>query len=432
MRVVDLIEKTKRQTPLTRDELVWLIQGITSGTIPDYQTAAWLMAVVLRGMSAQETVWLTEAMAGSGERLHLASHGISAVDKHSTGGVGDKTTLVLGPMLAAADLTVAKMSGRGLGFTGGTLDKLESIPGCTVELTPDQFIRQAQDIGLVVASQSPTMAPADGKLYALRDVTGTIDSIPLIASSIMSKKIASGASALVLDVKTGGGAFMTSLEDAQALASAMVDIGSKAGIRVAAVLSSMRQPLGLAIGNALEVQEAIDTLSGQGPPDVLQLCVELGVQLLRLASTTSDRAEASRRLLKTIDDGSALRKFRAMVEAQGGNVSALEVGSTLLPTAKVHTLVRSAQRGFVHAIDARALGLSAVSLGAGRAKKEDPIDHAAGIVLHVKVGDTIDIGQPLATLHGSGNLADAERQVLLAFKVGEAPLVSEPLILQCI
>ncbi len=432
MRMVDLIEKTKRRASLTNDEIRWIVTGATDATIPDYQLAAWLMAVVLKGLTGDETSSLTEAMVQSGERLNLAAHGIHAVDKHSSGGVGDKTTLVLAPMLAAAGATVAKMSGRGLGFTGGTLDKLESIPGLRVERTTREFIEQARDIGLVIAGQSPTMAPADAKLYALRDVTGTVDSIPLIAASIMSKKIAAGASTLVLDVKCGGGAFLPGQHGAHVLATTMVDIGRHAGLQVAAIISSMDQPLGRAIGNALEVREAVETLKGAGPDDLLELSLELGAKLLKISGQAETGAEGKEKLRRTISDGTAFHCFSRMVAAQGGDASTIEGGDVRLPGASVQIPVIATMEGFVTNIAARELGVGSVLLGAGRAKKGDAIDHAAGFVLAARLGDAVRPGQTLATVHASTEDAarDGERAVRSAYRIGPERARAVPLIFE--
>ncbi len=386
MNAVDLISRKREGAAHTDEELEFLVQGVTAGSIPDYQTAAWLMAVCWRGMTGQETSALTMAMARTGQMLALKERWPNVVDKHSTGGVGDKTTLVLAPMLAAAGARVAKMSGRGLGFSGGTVDKLESIPGMKLDLSSEAFVTQVGRIGLAISGQSADLAPADGKLYALRDVTATIQSIPLIASSVMSKKLALGASRLVLDVKVGAGAFMKTVEDARALARAMVDIGNSAGTETVAVLSEMSQPEGFAVGNALEVREAIATLRGDGPEDLLEVCLMLGRQL---------RVE---NLEGTIASGKALNCFREMVAAQGGDVRCVDEPDRL-PTAAIVRDLSSTESGYVSAIDAECVARAALALGAGRAKKGDPIDPAVGVLLKVKVGDHVSNGQCLAELH---------------------------------
>ena len=422
LNAVRLIERTKRRQALMPGELRALIDGYVRAEIADYQMAAWLMAACLNGLSEQETVALTDALVASGRRLDLRGMGIDAVDKHSTGGIGDKTTLVLVPLVAAAGLTVAKMSGRGLGFTGGTLDKLESIPGMRVDLSVEEFVRQAQQVGLVVAGQTAELAPGDGKLYALRDVTGTVDSIPLIAASVMSKKIAAGASAVILDVKTGGGAFMEQPEQARVLARTMLDIGRAAGLRVGAAISWMDQPLGRAIGNALEVVEAAETLRGGGPADLLELCLRLGSELMLLAGRETDEAAARSRLERARDSGAAFERLKAMVAAQGGDQRVLD-DLAKLPNAPVRLPVHSPRAGYVQAIAARELGFAAVRLGAGRARKGDRIDHATGLVLDRKVGDRVAVGGTLATVHArtETDAVGAGAAVKEAFSVGDMP-----------
>lgn len=428
-QMLDLIERTKRRRPLTADEFHWLVNAYVAGELPDYQVSAWLMAVVLNGLQADETIALTAALAGSGRRLDLAAHGLAAADKHSTGGIGDKTTLVMAPLVAALGLPVAKMSGRGLGFTGGTLDKLEAVPGLRVDLSSDQFIHQAQTIGLVIAGQSADLAPGDGKLYALRDVTGTVDSIPLIAASVMSKKIVAGARFVVLDVKMGDGAFMERPEAARELAQTMLEIGKAAGLRIAAALSWMDQPLGLAIGNALEVAEAVQTLRGGGPADLRELCLRLRVELLRLSGIETDATVARHRLEAALASGAALEKLQAMVEAQGGDPRTLEALHRL-PQAPVQLPVYADASGYVHAIAARSLGYAAIALGAGRTRKGEPIDHATGFVLHVKVGTRVAPGDLLATVHA--RTAPAAEQavagVRAAYTLGAAAPSPRPLI----
>ncbi len=428
-----LIEKTKRRLPLSPDELRWLVGSYVREEIPDYQVAAWLMAVCLNGMTTGETVALTDALVATGARLDLRAQGIEAVDKHSTGGIGDKTTLVLGPLVAAAGLTVAKMSGRGLGFTGGTLDKLESIPGLRVDLSIDDFLRQAREIGLVIAGQTADLAPGDGKLYALRDVTATVDSIPLIAASVMSKKIAAGASSVILDVKTGGGAFMEQPEQARQLAQTMLAIGKAAGLRVAAAITWMDQPLGLAIGNALEVAEAVATLRGQGPDDLRELCLRLGTELLLLAGAESEAAAARSRLEEALTSGASLEKLQAMVAAQGGDPRVMD-DPRLLPQAPVQISAPARRDGYIQAIAARDLGYAAIALGAGRSRKGEQIDHATGFVLHAKVGTPVAAGQPLATVHARTAEA-AERAVAAvgaAFALDDNAPPPRPLVAEVI
>ncbi len=416
-RPLDLIVAKREGREHTGPELRSLVDGYVAGEVPDYQMAAWLMAVCWRGMTPRETADLTLAMADSGERLDLEDlpH---TVDKHSTGGVGDKTTLVLAPLLASLGATVAKMSGRGLGHTGGTVDKLESIPGFGVDLGEERFRRQARDIGVVVTGQSKDLAPADGLIYALRDVTGTVESLPLIASSIMSKKLAGGASSIVLDVKLGSGAFMQSEEDATRLALAMTDIGRHAGRDVTAVLSRMSEPLGLAVGNAVEVNEAIDCLRGGGPADLRELCVVLAAQVLGRTGLPSSREDVERAL----DDGSAYERFERWVAAQGGDLSALG-GLELAPDQE---LVRSPRAGVVAELEARAIGEASGLLGGGRTRKGESVDHGVGVLLHAKVGDPVAEGEPLATLlhRGGRGLEEARRRVSAAARIAGA---AEPL-----
>jgi pyrimidine-nucleoside phosphorylase len=415
MRAVDLIVKKRDGLELSPDEISFFIRGFTGGEIPDYQAAAWAMAIVLRGMSPAETYALTLALAESGDRLDLTGVVPIAVDKHSTGGVGDKTTLVVEPIVAASGVPVGKMSGRGLGFSGGTLDKMESIPGFRIELTTQQFLEQLRRVGLVLCGQTGELAPADGKLYALRDVTGTVPSIPLIASSVMSKKIAAGAQAIVLDVKVGVGAFMPTAAEGARLARLMVDIGRRAKRRVVALLSDMNQPLGCAVGNALEVREALDTLRGGGPPDFREHCLHVASHMLRIAGR-ADTLRAARALaVEALDGGAALGKFRALVAAQGGDPRAVDQPD-LLPKAPVVEHVMAAQSGFLAQADARIIGMTAVALGAGRARKGDPIDPSVGVVVHAKVGDRVTAGMPLCTVHAS----DAAKAQAAIEQVGPA------------
>jgi pyrimidine-nucleoside phosphorylase len=403
MRAVDILEKKRDGIELSRDEIGFFVDGYTRGDIPDYQAAAFLMAVFLRGMSRSETVDLTLAMAHSGEVLDLSDITEYAVDKHSSGGVGDKTTLVVLPLVASCGVPVAKMSGRGLGFSGGTLDKLESINGYRVDLGADEFRRLARQNGIVLSGQSVALAPADGKLYALRDVTATVPSLPLIASSIMSKKIAAGANGIVLDVKMGRGAFMPTLDDARELAKIMVEIGADAGRDVVAIISDMNQPLGEAVGNALEVEEAVETLRGAGPADLREHCLAIAGHMLRLAGRGqrwTDAAEARGLLEKQLDSGGALAKFRLLVEAQGGDVSVVDDLSKL-PHSRIQQAYTAKQSGSISQVDALAIAHAAFELGAGREKKGDPIDLAVGVKVHVKVGSRVKEGDTLVTIYAN-------------------------------
>lgn len=414
-RVVDLITKKRDGGSLTADEINWFIKSFTAGDVPDYQTAALAMAIYFRGMSPRETSDLTLAMAHSGDVLDLSDVAPVVVDKHSTGGVGDKTTLVVEPLVACCGLPVGKMSGRGLGYSGGTLDKMESFSGWHFNLTTEEFKAQLSKIGLVLAGQSADLAPADGKLYALRDVTGTVPSIPLIASSVMSKKIAAGAHAIVLDVKAGNGAFMPTVKDATELARTMVKIGKHVGRKVVALISDMNQPLGFAVGNALEVREALETLRGGGPADFREHCLHVAAHLLVLGKQFKSQAAARATCEAALAEGRALAKFRELVVAQGGDGSQVD-DPTLLPAASIIETVDAPKNGYLREINAREIGLAAVSLGAGRMKKGDPIDLAVGVVVHHKVGDRVEKGQRLFTIHANdaGKLAEARERVLKA------------------
>lgn len=407
MRMVDLITKKRDGVELTKEEIDFFIQGYTDGTIPDYQMSAMAMAIYFKGMTSEERANLTMAMVHSGDVIDLSGiHGIK-VDKHSTGGVGDTTTLVLAPLVAAIGVPVAKMSGRGLGHTGGTIDKLESVQGFHVEIENDEFLDLVNRNGVAVIGQSGNLTPADKKLYGLRDVTGTVNSIPLIASSIMSKKIAAGADAIVLDVKTGDGAFMKDMDDARELAACMVDIGNRVGRRTVAILSDMSQPLGYAIGNALEVKEAIDTLRGEGPEDLAELCLTLGGHMAVLAGVAKTHEEARAMLEQAMVSGKAIEKFKIFLSAQGGDASVVD-DPTKLPTAAYQIEVPAKEAGYVTKIAAENVGLAAMILGAGRATKESDIDLAVGIVLHKKIGDAVKVGESLATIHAnSADVANA-------------------------
>lgn len=429
MRAYDVIYKKRMGQELTSEEIKFLVEGFTSGEIPDYQMSAWAMAVCLRGMTPRETADLTLAMAHSGDVIDLSAIRGVKVDKHSTGGVGDKVSLVLVPLVAACGAPVAKMSGRGLGHTGGTLDKLEAIPGLQIERTPQQFIDQVNSIGCAVVGQSGNLVPADKKLYALRDVTATVDSIPLIASSIMSKKIAGGADAIVLDVKTGSGAFMHSLDDSFRLAEAMVAIGREVGREVAAFVSDMDQPLGFAVGNALEVTEAIETLRGFGPRDLEEVCLQLGSQMLRLAGVAPDAAAARKALTRALHAGHGLNKLIEMVEAQGGDASFIRQ-PVKLPRAARLVLLPAPAAGYVQQIEALEVGVAAMLLGAGRETKESPIDQAVGIVMKKKVGDRVEAGEALAELHvnSEARLAEAMERLQAAYRIGAEQPAPRPLI----
>ncbi|WMM88691.1 pyrimidine-nucleoside phosphorylase [Heyndrickxia coagulans] len=400
MRMIDIIEKKRNGKELATEEINFFVKGYTEGTIPDYQASALAMAIYFQDMSDREIADLTMAMIHSGETLDLSAiHGIK-VDKHSTGGVGDTTTLVLAPLVAALGVPVAKMSGRGLGHTGGTIDKLESIQGFHVEITTDQFIDLVNREKVAVIGQTADLAPADKKLYALRDVTATVDSIPLIASSIMSKKIAAGADAIVLDVTTGAGAFMKKEEDAIRLAETMVRIGNHVGRKTMAVISDMSQPLGYAIGNALEVKEAIDTLKGEGPDDLTELVLALGSQMVVLAGKATTLEEARKMLKEAIASGAGLEKFKKFVANQGGDPSVIDHPEKL-PQAKYAIDLPAKTSGYVSKMVADQIGVAAMMLGAGRATKEDKIDFAVGIVLRKKVGDRVEAGEPLATIYAN-------------------------------
>ena len=428
MRAVDIIIKKRDKGELTREEIEFFVKGFTSGDVTDYQASAFAMAVVLNGMTAQETTDLTLAMARSGQMLDLSDVVDLAVDKHSSGGVGDKTSLAVLPIVASCGLPVGKMSGRGLGFSGGTLDKLESIPGYRVNLTIEEFKKQLKEKGVVLSGQSLDLAPADGKLYALRDVTGTVQSMPLIASSIMCKKLAGGANAIVLDVKTGLGAFMETLDEARVLADLMVDIGKLAGREVVALLSDMNQPLGCAVGNSLEFIEAIETLKGGGPKDFVEHCLHVSAHMLVLGKRAKDLAEGRALAEKSITNGSAFEKLKVLVQAQGGDVSYVD-DTSKFPRAKYVEVVKAPRSGNLSEVQARSVGEASVTLGAGRAKKSDPVDHAVGFIIHHKVGDKVEKGEPLFTIHANdeSKLAEAREVVLAAHSFSEQVVSPLPL-----
>jgi pyrimidine-nucleoside phosphorylase len=427
IRPAELIERKRNGGTHSAEELGELILGYARGEVPDYQLAAWCMAVYFRGLNGAETHALTDAMIASGETLDLgAAVGRRVVDKHSTGGVGDKTSIAVGPIVAACGVPFGKMSGRGLGHTGGTLDKLESIPGFRVELSTDQFISQVRDVGLAIVGQTADLVPADKRLYGLRDVTATVDIVPLIAASIMSKKLAAGADAIVLDVKVGDGAFMKSLEDAQILAESMLDLGRRAGRDVVCLLTDMDQPLGAAVGNALEIREAVATLRGEGPPDLTELVLEACAWLLSLSDLGVDVAEGRRRAEAAVADGSAYERFERWIRAQGGDPSV-----DVLPYSPVVRTVAAPRSGTVSRLGAIQVGIAALELGAGRRTKEDEIDHAVGVVCHAKRGRAVESGQTLAEVHARDD-ASAERAaaaVLAAYDLGDEPPREHPIVL---
>ncbi|PGT83739.1 pyrimidine-nucleoside phosphorylase [Bacillus sp. AFS040349] len=428
MRMVDLIEKKRDGKELTKEEIQHIIKGYTTGDIPDYQMSAFTMAVYFQGMTDNERAELTMAMVQSGDTIDLSEIQGIKVDKHSTGGVGDTTTLVLGPLVAAVGVPVAKMSGRGLGHTGGTIDKLESVPGFHVEIENKQFIELVNKNKIAVIGQSGNLTPADKSLYALRDVTATVNSIPLIASSIMSKKIAAGADAIVLDVKTGAGAFMKDLEESKDLAKAMVDIGNLVGRKTMAVISDMSQPLGYAIGNALEVKEAIDTLSGKGPKDLEELCLTLGSYMVYLAEKANSLEEARKMLVEVMENGEALTTLKTFLEAQGGDGSVVDQPEKL-PQAAYQFELEAKSDGYVSEIIADSVGTAAMLLGAGRATKESEIDLAVGLVLNKKIGDSVKQGESLVTIHSNEeNVEDVRKTLYKSITVSNEEVKAPELI----
>jgi pyrimidine-nucleoside phosphorylase len=427
IRPAELIQRKRDGQELPGEEIAELVLAYARDEVPDYQLAAFCMAVYFQGLSSAETFALTDAMVRSGERIDLgAALGRRVVDKHSTGGVGDKTTLAVGPIVAACGVPFGKMSGRGLGHTGGTLDKLEAIPGFRVELTTEEFVSQVQEVGLAIVGQTADLVPADKKLYALRDVTATVDNVSLIAASIMSKKIASGADAIVLDVKVGDGAFMKTLADAQVLAETMLALGQRAGRDVVCVLTDMDQPLGRAVGNALEVREALATVRGEGPPDFAELVLESSAHLLALSDLGVDRGEARSRAEQAVADGSAAAAYERWVRAQGGDPD-----EAALPAAPFIREVFAARGGHVQRLAALPVGLAALHLGAGRREKDDAIDHAVGVVCRKKVGDAVEEGEPLAEIHAADeqSAVDAAAEVLGAYELGDEPPRPRPIIL---
>jgi pyrimidine-nucleoside phosphorylase len=433
MRAYDIIYKKREGQKLNKEELKFLINGYVNGDIPDYQMSAWAMAVYFQGMDAEETADLTMLMAESGDMIDLSPIAGIKVDKHSTGGVGDTTTLILAPLVASAGIPVAKMSGRGLGHTGGTIDKLESIPDFNTSLSRDKFFDNVNQHGVAVVGQTGNLTPADKKLYALRDVTATVESIPLIASSIMSKKLAGGADAIILDVKTGSGAFMKDFADAKKLAEAMVAIGKEVGRDTAAYITDMNQPLGRAVGNALEVKEAIKTLQGEGPEDLTELCIELGAGMLQLAGKITDLEKGKEILRENLKNGKALAKFAEMITAQGGNAKVTE-DLSLLPTADSTFEVKAEKDGYVSEIKALDVGLAAMILGAGRENKESKIDLAVGLELQKKTSDQVSKGDVLAVIHynDSKNLEEAKKKLLEAFTITEVEKKKNKLIYEII
>ena len=429
MRMYDIILKKRANLPLSDKEIRFVIDGYVNGEIPDYQVSALLMTIVFNGMNARELGTLTLAMAQSGNMVDLSNIDGITVDKHSTGGVGDKTTLIIAPLVAACGGKVAKMSGRGLGHTGGTIDKMESIPNLKVSLEKDAFINQVNKIGLAVIGQSEGLAPADKKLYALRDVTGTVDSIHLIASSVMSKKLASGAQAILLDVKVGSGAFMKNIEDARELAKAMVDIGKENGRSVKAILTDMDRPLGHAIGNALEIHEVIDTLKGHGPEDLTHECIIMAAHMLVL-SHMCDYETALNRVQQALDSGAALERLRLMIEAQGGDSRVID-DDRVLTIGKFTYDVTSPQDGYITHMNTEQCGIASVMLGAGRTVKDGPIDYSAGIVMHKKTGDAVRMGERIATLYASDEslFTNAAQTYLAAITIGNtAPKVVDTIL----
>lgn len=429
MRMYDIILKKRANLPLTDEEIRFVIDGYVKGEIPDYQVSVLLMTIVFNGMNARELGTLTLAMAQSGNMVDLSNIDGITVDKHSTGGVGDKTTLIIAPLVAASGGKVAKMSGRGLGHTGGTIDKMESIPNLKVSLEQDAFINQVNKIGLAVIGQSEGLAPADKKLYALRDVTGTVDSIPLIASSVMSKKLASGAQAILLDVKVGSGAFMKNIEDARELAKAMVDIGKENGRSVKAILTDMDRPLGHAIGNALEIREVIDTLKGHGPEDLTHECIIMAAHMLVL-SHICDYETALSRVQEALDSGAALERLRMMIDAQDGDSRVID-DESLLAIGKFTYDVTAPQDGYITHMNTEQCGIASVMLGAGRTVKDGPIDYSAGILMHKKTGDSVTVGECIATLYASDEslLSNAAKTYLEAITFGEtAPIMADTIL----
>jgi pyrimidine-nucleoside phosphorylase len=429
MRAVDIIIKKRDGGTLGREEIGFFVTGVTNGTLPDYQASALLMAILVRGMSAEETAWLTDAMVHSGERVDLSAIPGPKVDKHSTGGVGDKTSLILAPLAAACGLVVPMMSGRGLGHTGGTLDKLEAIPGFRVGLSLDEMKAALASVGCAMIGQTAQIAPADKILYALRDVTGTVESIPLISASIMSKKIAEGIDALVLDVKTGSGAFMKTEADSRRLAESLVSIGNASGVRTEAIITAMETPLGRAVGNALEVVECFEVLKGRGPGDLTDVSVELTARMLVLGGAASDRPAAAKRVRQAIASGEGLERFRRIIERQGGDPRVVD-DYARLPSAPERHVITAPRAGFVTRLDAALVGRASVSLGAGRDRVADAVDPAVGILIKATVGDEVRAGDPILELHyrDAAKLQQAIGRAAEAVGIGDARPAERPLV----
>ena len=432
MRAVDVIIKKKNKQKLSKEEIHFIIDGYVKGTIPDFQVSSLLMAIVLNGLDKEEQAHLTMEMLESGEKIDLSSIDGICVDKHSTGGVGDKTTLVIAPIVASCGLKIAKMSGRGLGHTGGTLDKLESIPGFQINVTSEHFLKQVNEISIAVIGQTANITPADKKLYALRDVTGTVESTGLIASSIMSKKLASGANSILLDVKVGDGAFMKTLDDARTLARAMVDIGNSLNRKTVAVLTNMDEPLGEMVGNSLEVIEAIETLKGRGPKVLKDLCVDLSAELLLMTNKASNKEEAIKKVEESINNGSALEKFKEMIKYQGGNPLVVD-NYDLFPQAKNKIEVKAVKSGYIHKLEALEIGNAAMILGAGRENKDDVIDLGVGIQIHKRVGDYVLEDETLAVIYGNGkNESEASKMILEAYNINKDKTNKNKMILDLV
>ena len=429
VRIVDVIAAKRDGLALSREQIDFVVAGVTDGSLPDYQISALLMAIVLRGMTPEETWWLTDAMVRSGARVDLSDIPGIKVGKHSTGGVGDKTSIILAPLAASCGVVVPKMSGRGLGHTGGTLDKLESIPGFRISLSLDEFRRMLGEVGTSLIGQTPAIAPADKKLYALRDVTATIESIPLISASVMSKKLAEGANAVVLDVKVGRGAFMKREEDARRLAQSLVSIGALGGVRTEAFITRMDQPLGRAVGNALEIAECIETLKGRGPKDLEGLAVRIASRMVEIAGQAPDAASAERRVRAALASGAGLEKLRQVIRFQGGDASVVDDPAALPAAPHRHTLT-APRSGCLHALDAELVGRATVALGAGRNKVGDPVDHAVGAIVRARVGDTLRAGDPVLDLHyrDEATLAAALDLATRAIVIGDEPVPEPPLI----
>ncbi len=429
MNMYDIIEKKKHGFSLTNEEIGYFIKGFTDGSIPDYQASALMMAIYFKGMDYEETVNLTVHMRDSGDVVDLGDIGGVKVDKHSTGGVGDKTSLVLSPMLAACGLKVAKMSGRALGHTGGTIDKLEAIKGFKVELTKEEFVRIVNETGMAIISQSGDIAPADKKLYALRDVTATVDNLSLIASSIMSKKLAGGSDIICLDVKTGSGAFMQTLEESKALAEAMVKVGNGAGKKVSAIISDMDQPLGYAVGNSTELHEAVNSLKGNGPKDLMEVVYALGICLLTDGGIASTEEEARKMLEDSISSGSALRKFREFIASQGGDTAFID-DLSLLPLGEVTMDITALKDGYIAKIDCKQIGMASLASGAGRTVKEDPIDFSAGLIFKKKVGEKVKKGDVIATIYSSDEdkIKVAHQRAVEAIKYSDRCPMEKPIV----